>query len=667
LLARRVLTAGHPMPRTTVRADVRHSRLAILASIAVVLLGLYWAQAFLIPLALSILIAFLLAPPTQRLERRRVPRWLAVAVTEGTLLLFCVLVGYVVVQQAISLADHWPDYRENIAYKLQFLRGSGGGVMDKFLQTAKEVENTITPTTKPDEDQPKTLGSIFPSYTEDNPLPVRDVPVPSAPIQIALSYLALALSPIGTAGVVVIFVYFMLLQRDDLRDRLIALVSHGRLDVSTQALDEATTRISRYITAQAIINGTYGVAISVGLAIIGPTLGGAMFPSVVLWGLLCAVLRFIPYIGGIISAAFPLIISFAAYHGYEVFIAVAILHIVIEFVTSNLMEPWLYGTSTGMSTLSILVAAAFWTWLWGLPGLLLATPMTVCLVVIGKYVPQLRFFDTMLGDTPALPATQRLYQRLLAGDDEEARKLVCAEFDGCRAEAKVYDGLIVPAIKLAERDHHGGRVTDDRITAIRESVRTLVAELQKRSASNDAKLAAAVDNGTAKPTLQSDGESIAATPAPPPPEKMKLVLVLPANDDADAACGDMLASLLPCSSCVVETLSKDKLASEMAQDVIERKPDVVVISACPPKAIGRVRYIVRHLRQHNVQPPVLVGLWTHKHPRDIADQLGSIEDKPVRVVSTLEMAESTVRALISLAKVVEGAGAADRESVRVGA
>jgi hypothetical protein len=303
------------------------------------------------------------------------------------------------------------------------------------------------------------------------------------------TYLGTLLGPLGTAGIVIVFVIFMLIGREDLRDRIIRLVGEGQLNITTQALDDAATRISRYLVAQAIVNGSYGAAISLGLWLIGVTLADGWFPSFVLWGLLCALLRFIPYIGPWIAAAFPLILSLAVYPGYSVFFAVAGMFIIVELLSNNFMEPWLYGSSTGMSAVAVLVAAVFWTWLWGPIGLLLSTPLTVCIVVVGKYVPQFRFFDILLGDQPVLSPAERIYQRLLAMDAEEAADVAEEQLESSSLEA-VYDQVLLPALAMAEQDRHADQLDDRRGLFIRDALRDIIDELHELELARVARRAA---------------------------------------------------------------------------------------------------------------------------------------------------------------------------------
>src|SRR5258706_2960114 len=273
----------------------------------------------------------------------------------------------------------------------------------------------------------------------------------------------------------------MLMAREDLRDRVIRLIGQGRINITTQAMDEAGQRVSRYLIAQCIVNGAYGLSIALGLWLIGATFGhhDPSFPNWFLWGLLTGILRFIPYIGPWIGSAFPIAISLAVYHGMTVPLAVIAMFLIVELLSNNFLEPWLYGASTGVSTVAILVAAVFWTWLWGTPGLLLSTPLTVLIAVTGKYVPQLEFLNILLGDEPALAPKYRFYQRLLAEDVEEADELL-AEYLAEKPVVQVYDEVVLPAMSLAEHDWHNDRLDQAKQAAIRQAIRDLVEEVGEK-------------------------------------------------------------------------------------------------------------------------------------------------------------------------------------------
>jgi predicted PurR-regulated permease PerM len=694
-------------------ADItgKSSRFIVMASVCVVVAALYFAQEVLIPLALAVLLCFLLAPLVTRLERYRLGRVASDVFVVCGAAAVLVALGWVVTAQLLNLADRMPQYEGEIIAKVQRVKGrfgGGGGVTEKLGHVAKEIEQATTrpasqPSTQESATQPaeasaapaatpqgpgQSDGASRPpkdpvrqivenpvgaaarevtkappeeappaGTTKTNPLWVVALPAPVSPVKTLGSYVGYVASPLGTAGLVLVFVVFILLQREDLRDRMIRLVGHRDLNVTTAALDDAAGRISRYLLAQAIVNGTYGLAVAIGLWLIGHFVGGESFPSFVIWGLLCAVLRFIPYIGPWIAAAFPITLSLAVYHGFGVFIWTTGLFVFIELLSNNLMEPYLYGASTGMSTVAVLVSAVFWTWLWGAVGLLMATPLTVVLVVIGKYVPQMRFLDILLGDEPVLEPPERVYQRLLAMDQEEATELARDYLTEMDLE-RVYDEVLNPALSLAEQDRHRGRLDEQRQLFIRSAMRDMIEELgdewrlrQDRTDAEAMKEAAAatvaaakgtgvVDTGSAPVLKQllpsaltgSDGgaqqpgnghpaaASSDAADAPDrhapavrvPKDCTVNVVITPAHDEADDISGLMLAQILEFRGYCASAQSVTKLASELVEAVEKKDAHVVVVSAMPPAAVAHSRYLCKRLHARFPDINMVVGLWTMK-------------------------------------------------------
>ena len=676
--------------------NTKGSRFVVLASMCIVVAALYFAKEVLIPLALAVLVCFLLAPLVTRLERWKIGRMPAVIFVVSFAAAIVLLLGWVVTAQMLNLADRLPEYQGEIVQKVENLKrrfGGRGGVGEKIADVAQKVQDATTrPATQPDT-QPTTgpttgrtattepaLAIVRPGEggidavtremkggpppegppagtAQSNPLWVVALPAPASPIRTLGFYLGFALSPLGTAGLVLVFVIFILLQREDLRDRMIRLIGHQDLNVTTTALDDAASRISRYLMAQAIVNGTYGMAVSIALWLIGSVVGGKPFPSFVLWGLLCAVLRFIPYIGPWVAAAFPITLSLAVYPGFQVFFWTAAMFVIIELLSNNFMEPYLYGASTGMSTIAVLVSAVVWTWLWGAVGLLLATPLTVVLVVIGKYVPQMQFLDILLGDEPVLDPPERVYQRLLASDQEEATELAreCLKEMGLEG---VYDDLLSPALALAEQDRHRGRLDERRQAFIRQAMRDMIEELgdewrlrQDRSDADAMKAAAAATVAAAKGTGVMDSSSATPArtaadakggngangngkPAPAPPigpaplpdapvperepagrvpgDCTVNVAILPAHDEADEISGLMLAQLLEFRGYGAFPMSVTKLASELVEAVEKKAAHVVVVSAMPPAAVAHSRYLCKRLHARFPDINMIVGLWTMK-------------------------------------------------------
>ncbi len=645
----------------------KNSRFIVLAAVCVVVAALYFAQDVLIPLALAVLFCFLLSPLVKRVERFGMHRVAAVTVVVLAATSVVGALGWATAVQVVNLTDRLDNYRDEIKDKAGNLTryfAGRGGIVDKMKDVAEDVEKETTQSsTQPTTD--KITASLQPQApvgssasnagaamaanfgnvnappigsTKGNPAWVVALTEPSSPIVTVLGKLGGLLPPLGTAGLVLVFVIFMLIQREDLRNRLIRLIGHGQLNLTTTALDDAGKRMSRYMFAQAIVNGSYGIAVSIGLWAIGQFVGDKPFPSFVLWGLLCAILRFIPYIGPWIAAAFPIVLSAAVYHGFTPFFFTVGMFVVIELLSNNLMEPWLYGSSTGMSTVAVLVSAVFWTWLWGPVGLLLATPMTVCLVVLGKYVPQLQFLDILLGDEQVLEPPERLYQRLLALDQEEATELARAHLNETSLE-RVYDEVLLPAMAMAEQDRHRGTIDEVRETFIAQAMRGMIDELgdaaraiAEKQVSTDLREAAAtnvaVAKGEAPATPDGNGKApdgpsaLAPAPAAEPDasvSRTKLpsacsvtVVCLPARDDGDDIANQMLTQLLALRGYCAVPVPVASLASEMMDAVEKHGADVVVVSALPPGAVSYSRYLCKRVHARYPNIPMAVGLWTIK-------------------------------------------------------
>jgi predicted PurR-regulated permease PerM len=651
-------------------------RLGMLASVAIVIGGLYFARDVLIPIALAVMLSFLLTPLLLRLQRWGLPRIPALIIVITLLIGALAGLGFVVFTQVTDLAGKLTQYKQNITEKVEWVRSvTSNKEIDKGLAVIKQAaeksttQSTTTPTTQtgptaviaPGPTGKTELTPVNPDGGQPAPIPVvvtNEKPgegAASSAFKNLYASFSPLLDPLATAGIVLIFVVFMLMAREDLRDRVIRLIGQGRINITTQAMDEAGERVSRYLIAQCIVNGSYGLAISLGLWLIGATFGhnNPSFPNWFLWGLLTGILRFIPYIGPWIGAAFPIAISLAVYHGMTVPLAVIGMFLVIELLSNNLMEPWLYGASTGVSTVAILVAAVFWTWLWGTPGLLLSTPLTVLIAVTGKYVPQLEFLNILLGDEPALAPKYRFYQRLLAEDVEEADELL-AEYLSEKPVVQVYDEVVLPAMSLAEHDWHNDRLDQAKQTAIRQAVRDLVEEVGEKP-----RKVADVPTDAEKKA----GKSADATPAEATRYE-KCVLCIPARDAADEIAGMMLAQLLEQEGYCAEYVSVEKLASEYLQIVETQGVQVVIVSALPPAAVTHARYIVKRLRSRFPDLKIIVGLWTAS---------GSIEKARHRleasgtdlVVNSLEKAIEQLRQTVQPLMVTETAEAkaAERDVV----
>jgi predicted PurR-regulated permease PerM len=575
------------MPRSTL---LKRSRLTLFVAACLAVAVLYFAQEVLIPLVLAVLLSFLLAPVVRWLERKGLGRIPAVLATVVIAFAFILEIGWVVGGQLVNLADNAPQYQDEIVRKVRSFRGHGAGLAERVGQLGQEIEKAADGTSRPSTEpaQAETTGTAAATQPDRSPVgslldPFYTVPLPSprAPLKTLGEYLGLVLGPLGTAAVVVVFVVFMLLEKEDLRDRMIRLISNGRYMTTTRALNDAGQRISRYMLAQTIVNGSYGAVIMLGLWLIGLTLGhGRTFPNFILWGLLCAVLRFIPYIGPWVASAFPITLSLAVYPGFSVFAATACMFVLVELFSNNVMEPWLYGASTGLSTVAILVAAVFWTWLWGPIGLLLSTPLTVCLAVLGRHVPMLGFLDVLLGDQPALEPHVRFYQRLLARDPVEAEKLA-REHAASRGPEKVPDEVAVPALLLARRDREREGLSAEDEAYILDTTGQIMDRL-------------------------ADGEAAPATaPAPSGP----LVLGLPAHHRVEELVLQMLARLLRPAGLDVQVSMTRSLPSEIEARVERERPAAVFLAVVPPGGLAQARYLCRRLRRKFPELRVVVGYW----------------------------------------------------------
>jgi len=610
------------------------SKFIVLASTCIIIAGIYLSREVLIPLALAVLISFLLTPAVVWLERMKLSRTISVLIVVGLALFLLLTFGWVVGRQFASVLDQLPSYQGELRTKVEKLRSHGG-----FFKRLQKEATSISDAAQGGTTQPSRQPALAPGVTEgasrgetglfaargaappatqpttEHPIPVRIIQE-STPVELVGQYASTLLNPLANAGLVLILVIFMLLQREDLRDRTIRLVGHGQLNLTTQALDDTGSRISRYLGALAIVNAAYGIAVALGLWAVGRFFGhGTPFPNVLVWGLLVAMLRFVPYVGIWIGAAVPLMLSFALFPSSAAFFATLSLFVALEIVVSQFVEPFWYGASTGMSALAVLMAAVFWTWLWGPVGLLLSTPLTTCLVVLGKYVPQLRFLDILLGDEPVLPPHVRVYQRLIASDEEEASELAHSIREEKSLEA-TYDEVLIPALALAELDHHRGTLDKERLEFIQQSVRDIVEELgDEEVAEREAKA-----KKEEKKEEKEEKEAAKTGIAPPPKSKhltlpkdcVVNVLLLPARGDSDEIVALMLNQLLEFRGYCTETVAAGSLASEMVNLISTKKADIVAVSAMPPAAIAHARYLCKRVHAKFPEMLMTVGLWTAK-------------------------------------------------------
>jgi predicted PurR-regulated permease PerM len=476
--------------------------MALLSAVATAVLAfiiittLYFGREIFVPIALAILLSFVLAPLVGVLQRIRVPRGLAVVSVVIVAFALIFAMGSLLATQLTQLAGDLPRYQSTISEKIQSFRETtaGRGTLERASGMLKDLSKELD---KPkDASSPLGPGSILSPKTSAplTPVPVEvRQPDPGA-LESVRSLISPLLHPLATTGIIIIFVIFILLQREDLRNRLIRLAGSHDLQRTTAALDDAAGRLSRLFLIQLVVNGAFGVVIGFGLWLIG-------IPSAVLWGILAAVLRFVPYIGAFIAAAFPLALAVAVDPGWSMLLWTLALFLFVEPVVGHVIEPMVYGHSTGLSPVAVVASATFWTALWGPIGLVLATPLTVCLVVLGRHVERLEFLDVMFGDRPALSPPEIFYQRMLAGDPTEASEKA-EEFLKERSLSSYYDEVALKGLQLAQADAERGALSHERLTKIRDAVGEFASNLSehedrppvKRNATTDAEASSAVES-----------------------------------------------------------------------------------------------------------------------------------------------------------------------------
>ncbi|HVS09296.1 MAG TPA: AI-2E family transporter [Planctomycetota bacterium] len=529
------------------------------------------AKEVVMPVALALLASFLLAPVVGLLERWRMGRVPSVViVVVGSTALLAGL-GWFVFSQAVELTRSVDHYKENIRAKLEQLGGPTGGA----IETAKRTLEELKP--RPDAEELAEAAEMERALPADSaPVPVRVVQPPVSAWSVLREPLVRLLRPLGMAGIVLVCTFFMLLQREDLRERFIRVVGRGRLSVTTQAMNDAARRVSRYLGAQLAVNTCYGIAVGIGMQVIG-------VPSALMFGLMAMVVRFVPYAGPWIGAAMPVLLAVAVSDGWSMPLATVALFVCAEIVTNNLLEPWLYGARTGLSPMAVVISVIFWTWMWGFVGLLLATPLTVCVAVIARHVPQLRFLDILLGSRPGLGPGERVYQRLLAGDREGVARL--AEQHLAQAPlVELYDGVLLPSLALAELDHHGGALDEERRRFVHESLRELLDELADR----------APPHGSAAEERRAlEGRTIAVIPVGEP----------------DEIAGTMLAQLLERRGARAVLLPVEEGETERVERALALDPDDACVCAAAPLGVTPARHLVRRLRASRPDIPVVVALW----------------------------------------------------------
>jgi predicted PurR-regulated permease PerM len=540
---------------------------------------LYLAREILIPLAFAITLSLVLSPAVGWLQNIHIRRFPAVLVVMIVSITIAGGISYVIFDQLVQVANELPAYRDNIHNKLTALRTPNKGALGRAAESVKELGKELTTAPPEQTEASPPRGRAERTNTPANPLPVQVVEPPANGLVYVRDLTQPFLGPLAILGIVLVFTVFLLVEEVDLRNRLFRLAGLNRLNVVTQALDDATHRVSRYLMLQFLVNAGFGVLSGTGLYLIG-------VPYAALWGTVAALFRIVPYIGSVIAGLLPLVLSLAVFDGWRAPLLVFLLFTTLEVITANLLEPRLYGSHTGISSLALLLTTVFWATLWGPAGLILSTPLTVCLVVLGRHVPHLFFLHILLGDEPALAAEAHLYQRLLAMDDQESRA-VAEEFLRENSLLQLYDSVILPTLTLAEQDRHKGDLDPEREEFVFLSLREMLAEFSE-NAQNAA------------------GESPEERPEQTNPGR---ILCFPAHDEADEIAAAMLAQILEQAGCATISFPLGSSSENMLGIVEPSDNDIFCISAVPPFAFSDARTLNRQLRTKFPHSKILIGVW----------------------------------------------------------
>ncbi len=560
---------------------------------AVIILTLFLAKAILIPLALALTLAFLLAPGVTRLERLRLPRVVAVAVVTGLAFLTLAGVGYVVSRQLINVAATLPAYQANLHAKIAALHSPAEQSIEKAMRAVEGIGSEFS--TGDDAataagGQSGTVGASGSKATRA--LPVRVVDPTESQIEADLGGLLRVLGPIGSIGVVVIFTIYMLVNREDLRHRLLLLAGMGHINLMTQALEDAATRISEYLLMQFAVNALYGVLFGLGLFALG-------VPNATLWGVIAGLLRIVPYVGTLTGVLLPLVVSVSASSSWWPPLLVVALFLVLEVTLANFLEPWLYSSRTGISSLALMVAAIFWALVWGWPGLVLSTPLTVCMVVLGRYLPQMSFLNTLLGSNAELSPEAHFYERLLAMDQDEARAIVDRYLKN-NSLVDLYDKVFIPTLTLAEQDRCKGQLDEVRSNFLFLCVGELVAELAEYQEANVVR----ADSGVTPPAARRKQRSELG------------VICICTSERADELATLMLAQTMERAGHPTLMLSTTALSEDILRGLAGEPDTTIFISALPPFAFSQARATCQRLRTMLDKNCIVVGLWNSEEESD---------------------------------------------------
>ena len=545
------------------RPQTANSRLVPILGLILAIAILYFARELLIPLAFALLLAFLLSPIVKRLEGWRIPRAAAASLVLFVACALLATVGWLAMKQMMQVGGRLRDDTQNIRRKIVALQGRSSSLNDA-ISALEDLGVQI--------DNPKPPGAQAPLKVE--------IVTENSIMQAIREYAGSVLKPIGTAGLVLIFTLFMLIDRENLRNRLLRLLGEQKLQATTKAMDDAGRRVSRYVLLQFAVNAGFGTVIALGLWVLG-------VPSPLLWGALGLMLRFLPYIGPLIAALLPFAVGVAESGGWRTPFLVLALFVVTETFVGNIVEPMLYGVHTGLSAVALLVSAVFWTVIWGPVGLVLSTPLTVCLSVLGKHSPQFEFLNVVLGDEPVLTPDVIFYQRLLALDQHDAMNML-ESLGKNEPLISIFDRIVIPALALAERDRQIGQLDAKREGFIVQTISEFVLEL-----------------------TEAEAPAMAAREM-----RHTRVFCIPARNTADEIAAAMCAHFLLQEGFPAIPFHVTESPGELLASVGCQSDDVVCISAVPPFAEGNVRTVAKSIGGDPDSPTLIAGLWSYERPSE---------------------------------------------------
>jgi predicted PurR-regulated permease PerM len=577
---------------------------------AIIISMLYFGRDIFVPVALAILLSFVLSPLVGLLQRIRVPRGLAVV---GVVILAFSLIfamGSLLATQLTQLAGDLPRYQSTISEKIQSFRDTkaGRGTLERASDMLKDLGRELDKPKDAPLARPSGSGAASGAPGQVTPVPVEvRQPDPGA-LESLRTLISPLIHPLATTGIIIIFVIFILLQREDLRNRLIRLAGSSDLQRTTAALDDAASRLSRLFLTQLILNGAFGGVIGLGLWLIGT-------PSAILWGMLAAALRFVPYIGAAIAAAFPLALAVAVDPGWSMLLWTLALFLVVEPVVGHVIEPMVYGHSTGLSPVAVVASATFWTALWGPIGLVLATPLTVCLVVLGRHVERLEFLDVMFGDRPALSPPEMFYQRMLAGDPTEAAEKA-EEFLKERSLASYYEEVALKGLQLAQADAERGTLDKERLTKIRDAVSELAGDLadqddrppEKGNSTTDAEASSVVESVEENPAHEKL-PILSKEDLPPEWQGERPVLCVAGRNLIDEAAAIMLAQLSTAHGLSARVEGAEALSTTNVFRLDTTGVAIVCLVYLNGSGPAHMRYSVRRLRRKLPKATIILGCW----------------------------------------------------------